>query len=243
MAGARRLFTAAQLRGGRAKGLRTRRLCEACADVTGASGAGIMLMSGTVPPSPVCTTNNLSARLEQLHFELGEGPGVDAYHQGTPVLEPDLAAPVTPRWVALTGPALEAGMRAVFSFPLRVGAVCLGALDLCCDRPGPLTDDQHADALAMADVAAQAVLVMQATAPPGRLAAELEVGGDFHYVVHQASGMVAAELEVSADQALLWLRAYAFGHERPLTEVVDDVLSRTLHFDTRDSGGHAATSN
>jgi hypothetical protein len=117
---------------------------------------------------------------------------VDAYAQDRPVLEPDLAAPSRARWLAITGPAVEAGVRAVFGFPLQVGAVRLGARNLYCDRPGSLTDDQHADALVMADIAAQAVLVMQANAPPERLAAELEAGADFQYVMHQASGMVAA---------------------------------------------------
>ena len=97
-------------------------------------------------------------------------------------------------------------MRAVFGFPLHVGAVRLGALNLYRDRPGPLTDEQHADALVMADVAAQAVLVLQANAPPGQLAAELEAGADFQYVVHQAAGMVAVQLDVSVAQALIRLQ-------------------------------------
>ncbi len=83
----------------------------------------------------------------------------------------------------------------------------------------------------MADVAAQALLVMQANAPQGRLAAELEAGSDFQYVVHQASGMVAAQLDVSVGQALTRLRAYAFGNDRPLTEVAKDVVARRLRFD------------
>jgi len=229
--GERRLRIVAKLTGGRAPGLKTKRLCDVCAEVTGVTGAGIMLISGDVLRGSVCNTNEVSALLEQLQFELGEGPCVDAYHLQRPVLEPDLAAPITPRWLAFTGPALEAGVRAIFAFPVQVGAVRLGALNLYCDRPGPLTDDQHADALVMAEVAAQAVLVMQANAPPGRLAAELEAGGDFHYVVHQASGMVAATLEVSVDQALIRLRAGAFGNDRALAEVVEDVVARTLRFD------------
>ncbi|MHB8466107.1 MAG: GAF and ANTAR domain-containing protein, partial [Acidimicrobiales bacterium] len=156
---------------------------------------------------------------------------VDAYDQGRPVLEPDLAQPRTPRWLAFTGPAVDAGVRAVFGFPLQVGAVRLGALNLYRDRPGPLADEQHADALVMADVAAQALLVMQANAPPGRLAAGLEAGGNFHYVVHQASGMVATQLGVSVGQALIRLRAYAFGNERPLDMVARDVVARALRFD------------
>jgi hypothetical protein len=233
VAGERRLRILARLVGSGAPELGTKRLCEVCAEVTGMSGAGIMLMSGDVPRGSVCTTNKVSALIEQLQYALGEGPCVDAYNQDRPVLEPDLADPGTPRWVAFAGPAIEAGVRAVFGFPLQVGAVRLGALNLYRDRPGALTVEQHADALVMADVAAQAVLVLQANAPPGKLAAELEAGANFQYVVHQASGMVAAQLEISVGQGLIRLRAYAFGNDRPLAEVAQDVVARVLRFDAR----------
>jgi hypothetical protein len=232
MAPERRLRILSQL-GGLGSELGTERLCEACAEVTGMTGAGIMLMSGDMPRGSVCTTNDVSALIEQLQYDLGEGPCVDAYHQDRPVLEPDLADPGTTRWVGFTGPAVGAGVRAIFGFPLQVGAVRLGALNLYCDRPGPLTDEQHADALVMADIAAQAILVLQADAPPGMLAAELEVGAEFQYVVHQASGMASAQLDVTVGQALIRLRAYAFGNDRPLMEVARDVVARKLRFDDR----------
>jgi hypothetical protein len=231
VAGERRLRILARLAGREAPGQATKRLCEVCADVTGMSGAGIMLMTDDVSQGSVCTTNSVSALIEHLQFTLGEGPCVDAYQQDRPVVEPDLAHPSTSRWLAFTGPVVDAGVRAVFGFPLQVGAIRLGALDLYCDRPGPLTDDQHADALVMADVAAQAVLVLQADAPPHRLAAELEANADFHSVVHQASGMVSAQLEISVGQALIRLRGYAFGNDRPLVEVAADVVARRLRFD------------
>jgi hypothetical protein len=192
-----------------------------------------MLMSGDVARGSVCSTNEVSAAIEQLQYDLGEGPCVDAYHLDRPVLEPDLADPATSRWPAFTGPALEVGVRAIFGFPLQVGAVRLGALNLYCNRPGPLDDEQHADALVMADVAAQALLVLQANAPPGGLAAELEADADFQYVVHQASGMVSVQLDVSVAQALVRLRAYAFGNDGSLTEVARNVVERRLHFDQR----------
>lgn len=66
----------------------------------------------------------------------------------------------------------------------------------------------------------------------GRLAAAVEAG-DFQYAMHQASGMVAAQLEVSVGQALTRLRGYAFGNDRPLTGVAQDVVARTLRFDDR----------
>ncbi len=230
MLGERRQRIVARLVGDE-PGAETPRLCRVCAEVTGMTGAGIMLMWGDVPGGSVCTTDDVSALIEQLQYDLGEGPCVDAHQLERPVLEPDLADPTDPRWLAFAGPALEAGVRAVFGFPLRVGAVRLGALNLYRDRPGPLDGEQHADALVMADVAAEAVLLLQAEAPPGEMAAELEAGGDFQYVVHQAAGMVSVQLGVTVGQALVRLRAYAFGNGRPLPQVARDVVSRTLRFD------------
>ncbi len=231
MAGERRLQILARLVERRAPGLETKRLCEVCAEVTDLTGAGIMLMSGDVPRGSLCTTDRVSARIEELQYSLGEGPCVDAYARDRPVVEPDLADPVTPRWFAFSPAAVEAGARAVFGFPLQVGAVRLGALNLYRDRPGSLTDDQHADALVAAEIAAQAILVFQADAPPEMLATELEAGAELHYVVHQASGMVAVQLGVSVGQALIRLRAYAFGNDRRLDTVARAVVARELRFD------------
>ena len=124
-------------------------------------------------------------------------------------------------WVAFTGPAVEAGVRAVFGFPLQGGAVRLGALNLYRDRPGPLSDAQYGDALIVADITAQAVLLAQADASPGTLAETLETNSNFNYVVHQASGMVAAQLGSTVGQALVRLRAYAFGNDQSLTTVAN----------------------
>ena len=164
------------------------RLCAVCPSIAGVDGAGIMLMSGDIPRGSLCTTDEVSQLIEELQYTLGEGPCVDAYQQGRVVAEPDLADPVTRRWLAFTPPALRAGARAVFGFPLRVGTVRLGALNLYRDRSGPLSGEQHADALVLADVAARWVLEAQAGAPPGTVAEELENGADFHFVVHNAAG-------------------------------------------------------
>jgi GAF domain-containing protein len=207
------------------------RLCDVCADVTLMTGAGIMLISGDRSQGTVCTTNDVSALIEELQYTLGEGPCVDAYHQQEPVLEPDLAGGVMGRWLAFTPPALEAGVRAVFGFPLRIGAARIGALNLYRDQPGPLSEDQHADALILAGVAARALIGLQADAPSGELAHDLANSGDFRLVVHQASGMVSVQLNISVTDALIRLRAYAFANERVLTDVAKDVVSRHLRFD------------
>jgi GAF domain len=215
----------------RGANFKTARLCEVCAEVTAMSGAGIMLMFEDAPQGTVCTTNDVSSQLEQLQYTLGEGPCVDAYREDRPVLEPDLANPETKRWLAFTEAAVKIGAKAVFGFPLQVGAVRLGALNLYCDQPGTLGEDQYANALAAASIVAQAVLVLQANAPDGMLAKELERSSDFQLVVHQAAGMVAVQMNVSVTEAMIRLRAYAFGNERRLADVAGNVVDRTLRFD------------
>jgi GAF domain-containing protein len=204
------------------------RLCTLCPDIVGVDGAGVMLMSGDVPRGSLCATDAVSHRIEDLQFTLGEGPCVDAYHQDRVVAEPDLAEPMTPRWHAFTPPALEAGVRAIFGFPLRVGTVRLGALNLYRDRPSQLTADEHANALVMADITARSVLEAQAGAPFDTVAAELEISADFHFAVHNAAGMISVQLGVSVAEALIRLRAYAFSHDRLLADVAQDVITRRL---------------
>jgi hypothetical protein len=210
----------------------TRRLAEVSAQFTKVSGAGIMLMSGDVQRGPVGVSDEVAGLIEELQYTLGEGPCVDAYHHDRPVTEPDLAAPAVVRWNAFSPPAVQAGVRAVFGFPVRVGRARLGALNLYCDQPGQLSDDQHADALVAADVVCRALLSMQAGAAPGTVSALLGQETDFAAVVHQASGMVSVQLGVSVAEALIRLRAYAFANDRHLSEVGAAVVARELGFGT-----------
>ena len=68
---------------------------------------------------------------------------------------------------------------------------------------------------------------------PGRSPArcggrELEIGADFHYVVHNAAGMVSVQEGISVTEALIRLRAFAFSSDRLLADVAQDVVARRL---------------
>jgi GAF domain-containing protein len=206
-------------------------LCAVCPQVTGVSGAGIMLMSGDIPRGSLGSTDEVSQLIEELQYTLGEGPCVDAYQQDRVVAEPDLADAVARRWVAFTPPVLRAGVRAVFGFPLRIGTVRLGALNLYRDRPGPLSGQQHADALALAGMAARWVLDAQAAAASGAVPRQLEADADFRFLVHNAAGMISVQQGITVTDALIRLRAYAFTHDRLLTEVAQDVVDRKLRLE------------
>lgn len=209
----------------------TARLCVVCADVTEMSGAGIMLINDDGPRGSVCTTNDVSALIEELQFTLGEGPCMDAHLEHRPIVEPDLADPAVNRWTLFSEPAVAAGARAVFGFPIVAGRTSLGALNLYRDAPGPLTTDQYADALVLADVVGRSIIEMQSGARSGAIGPDLEAGTNFRFAVHQAAGMIAVQLAVTVEDALVRLRAHAFSHERLVVDVAHDVIEHRLRFD------------
>ena len=116
-------------------------------------------------------------------------------------------------------------MRAAFGFPLLVGTSCIGALNLFHDHPGDLTDAQHADAVAVAHIAGRTVLAWQSSADPGSRALALEQVPAHRAVVHQATGIVSVQADVSVDDALTLLRAYAFAEDRAIGDVAADVVA------------------
>lgn len=185
------------------------------------AGASIMLSSNGLSLCSV-SSGEVGGLMEDLQYTLGEGPSLDADRLGRPVLEPDLAEPAAPRWLAFAGSALDADVRAVFAFPLRSTLTSLGALGLYASRPGPLRDDQHAAALLMAAITARSVL--RAPWQWMNLEEIAEGGWDFRPVVHQATGMVAAQLGIALDEASVLLRAHAMGIDRPIIDVARDVV-------------------
>ncbi|MET3808420.1 GAF domain-containing protein [Nakamurella sp. UYEF19] len=124
------------------------------------TAAGVTLISADADPRYIAASNPAALRYEQLQTELDEGPCLLAYRSGEAVAVPDLAA--EHRFPAFTPRALTAGLRAVFTFPLRHGVEPLGALDLYRDTPGPLSAAAMEAAETLADVAAAYLLNAQA---------------------------------------------------------------------------------
>ncbi len=195
---------------------------------------GIYAALGTGPTGPVLAWGQemVSAKLEELQFTLGHGPGIDAA-AGAPVLVPDLAAE-TARWPMFVPAATGLGVRAVFALPLRIGAIGVGALLAHRAVPGPLVDGALTDAFALAGAITLLLAHRQFTwtdragdAPqPGWAPV-----ATYRAEVHQATGMISAQLGVSLAEALVRLRAHAYADGRPISQVAADVVARRLRFD------------
>jgi transcriptional regulator with GAF, ATPase, and Fis domain len=206
-------------------------LVHACVDVLDVSGAGIMLMLDGEHGSALGSSNATSALIEELQFTLGEGPCVDAVATMRNVYEADLQNPDELRWPAFSGPAIDAGVRAIFGIPVLTGSTCLGALDLFCDRPRDLDRTQRTDAVQMAALISRVVMGIQANTAPGTIAEPFATSIDHRSVVHQASGMVSAQLDIPVADALARVRAHAYAEGRPVNDVARDIVRRQLHLD------------
>ena len=211
------------------------RLCDIAAEVSGATGAVITLLADELALGSLCTTDGVAAYLDDLQYSLGEGPSIDANRVGRAMMEPELGSPNVDRWPAFTPPAIQAGARAIFAFPIRIGARRIGALTLYRDRPGPLVGEQHKNALVVADIAARTVLSIQAEAPPGSVGVELEDGANFHFIVHQAAGILSAQLEIGVTEALVRLRSRAFLLGTQIDQVAESVVAGRLRFSDTES--------
>lgn len=190
------------------------------------------LMSEHGHEGVVGATNGAAAAMEELQFTLGEGPCLDASRQGQPVFQPDLARTAPKRWPGFGPAVLEIGIAAIFAFPLQVGGIRLGVLDLYRDHPGVLLDNEISSALIHADAAVLLLLHLQERMSPGaQLHPDLADSFGGRREIHQATGMVSVQTGTSLTEALLLLRAHAFANERPIVEVARDVVGRRLRFD------------
>jgi hypothetical protein len=209
-------------------------VCAACLAAVAVSGAGLTAAPRAGAGHLICATDEISEQIAELELTLGEGPCPDAAAAAGPVLVSDLAAAdVAARWPSFAPAARQAGAAAIFAFPLQIGAIRVGVLEVYRSQPGPLSADQMGDALVLADIAA--VLLLESPGGAAGVAGPLtSLGGQPPYLalhraeIDQATGMLTEQLGVGIDEAFVRLRAYAYADERRLTEVARDIVARRL---------------
>jgi len=206
------------------------RLCTAIIAALPVDGASIALMTSSGHAGLLAASDEAAATMENLQQTLGEGPCLDASRAGRPVLLPDLAGPAPLRWPAFVASAVGAGIAAVFAFPLQVGAIRLGVLDLYRSTIGSLDRLELAEALDYATATATILLDLQYGAPDGQLHPLLADAADGQREIHQATGMVSVQAAVGLSEALLLLRARAYATGRRLIDIATDVVERRLTF-------------
>ncbi|MGW7275651.1 ANTAR domain-containing protein [Streptomyces sp. NPDC054864] len=199
-----------------------------CARALGLDGVAVSLRWGA---ELVWFSDEISARLEDAQFTLGQGPGVTADFSEVPCQVPDVGAYASERWPQFAAEAQAMGVAAVFVWPVRTGAARFGSLTGYRKGPGPLTTGQATDGLRVADALAGRLLAWQPgeeTFPDDHHDHDGSGGVgvvDLHWAeVHQATGVLSCRLGVPVEEALVRMRARAFASGRSLTEAAREIL-------------------
>jgi hypothetical protein len=200
-------------------------LCRTLTSDLAAMGAAMNLMSAAGTTNGVlAASDDWSRDVDELQFATGEGPCHEAFSARRPVLTPDLRSVVDGRWPGYATAALDAGVGAVFAFPLHVGAVVLGVMDVYTDRPGSLSREQVGVALTCAQLATEILIDGDLVGPDGRLDRDVSTVLDHRAEIYQAQGMVVVDLGVTPAEALARMRAHAFGNEQTLIDLARDII-------------------
>jgi hypothetical protein len=197
----------------------------------GVDGAAVSTLGDPLGSETICASDDATARLDEIQLDLGEGPCWEALSTGLPVVESDLQHSVNPAWPLARELLRATGIGALYAFPLVVAGIKIGAVDLYSDTSMRLTDQQLTDASLLSGILARQVLRRGLVAAnAGQEDADLVEGVFSRREVHQATGMVLAQMRLTADDALLVLQGHAFAEGRPLRDVAADVIARRLDF-------------
>jgi hypothetical protein len=207
-------------------------VCHACVAGTPVDGAAFTVMTSDAVRQTLCASDEVIAAVAELEFTVGEGPCLDSFTHGRPVLIPDLAvASAATRWPVFAAEASVFAIGGLFAFPMQLGAITVGVCELYRRDPGPLDVDELAQALRAVDDATFALLWLRAD-PTGAGHASWPDGHPAGRVqVYQAIGMLTVQLAVTAEQAFARLRGHAYAHGAPINEIADDIVTRRLRLD------------
>ncbi len=190
--------------------------------------AGIVLNVSGIGLEVLAASDAVAEEVEWTQVTLGEGPAVDSIAAGVPMSLVDLGR--SDRWPVFLSEIRNLALGGIYALPLSVGAIKVGALDLYSATGDTLCAQPRADGVAIAEIL---TAVLLSIGPDGRIPDSLGPWWNQPLStreVHQATGMVMAQLGIDARSAYFRLQAFAFGNRRLLNDVARGVVGRSLRF-------------
>jgi len=202
-------------------------LADRCVEVLDVSAAGLMLAAPEGDLRVMASSSEAMRVLELFELQAQEGPCLDCFRGGEPVVNQDLAT-VDGRWPRFAPVALESGFRSVHALPMRLRGAVIGALNLFRSDAGELSEDDVAVAQALADVATIAILQHRAVLEAQVVNEQLNHALNSRIVIEQAKGVLAEQAGLDMEQAFSTLRNHARSHNLRLVDVAQDLIDGTL---------------
>jgi GAF domain-containing protein len=201
-------------------------LTERCVELLEVDAAGLLLADSHGALQLVAASTEQARVAELFQIQNDEGPCLDSYRTGQPVIVPDITADqAAERWPRFSAAAGEMGFAAVHAIPMRLRDQVIGTLNLFGTAAVGLDPAVARAAKALVDVATIGILQERATREQGLVAGQLQAALTSRVIIEQAKGILAERMRVTPDQAFVVLRAYSRNHNYPLTRLAADVIS------------------
>ena len=202
-------------------------LADRCVDVIDVAAAGLMLANRDGELRVLASSSEAMRVLELFEAQADEGPCVDCYRSGKPVVNQKLTD-ADSRWPRFGPKAVDAGFRSVHALPMRLRDQTIGALNMYRVDEGQMRDSDVVAAQALADVATIAILQNRAALDARALNAQLTQALNTRIVIEQAKGVVAERAGLDMEQAFDRLRSHARKHNLRLADVAQAVTTKAL---------------
>jgi len=194
------------------------------AELVGAGAAGLLLADHNGQLQFMAGTDEVTRLLELFQVQAREGPCLDCFTSGSPVVNADLSD-TGEQWPLFAPRAVDVGFRSVHAIPLRLRGTVIGALNLFSADVGRLRSEDVHVVQALADVATIGLLQERAIHRGEVLAEQLQRALNSRVVIEQAKGAIAQLHGMSVDEAFALLRGYARSRQLRLGDVAQSVVS------------------
>jgi transcriptional regulator with GAF, ATPase, and Fis domain len=221
-------------------------LVDHCVELLSSDAAGLLLADQRGSLQVVASSTERTRLLELFQLQKDEGPCLECYRRGEPILVPDLTAEVS-RWPHFAPVALDEGFGSVHALPLRLRNETIGAINLFASGSVDLSDEDLRLGRALADVATIGILQERAIRRTETLSEQLQGALNSRVIIEQAKGVLAERGGLDMDAAFASLRSYARSHNLHLRDVAREVVDGTVATDevigpTPKSGERRSTS-
>ncbi|MFP7761615.1 GAF and ANTAR domain-containing protein [Marisediminicola sp. LYQ134] len=193
------------------------------------AGAAISIFRSSGYGAILASSDDVARRIEDLQFELGEGPGFTVRRTGRPV---QIDTGGDPQYVQFCASVNKLGVGMVITLPLTIGSVPVGVTTLYRTERDFMTPSEMVDAATLVGSVVAPATERAMLLAARNVATPAEPEGELRREVHQATGMILAQLGCSTSDALLLMRAHAYARDRTMQAVAHDVVTRQLDFRT-----------
>lgn len=205
-------------------------LTERSVELLHADAAGVILNDLRGSLHVVATTSDAAQILELFELQNDEGPCLDCFNSGRPVVNIGLEE-ARSRWPRFSAQAVSVGFGSTHALPLRLRDSVIGAMNLFCVGTQPLSDADVSLGQALADIATIGLLQERAVRQSGLIAEQLQTALNSRILIEQAKGVLLASAGVDVERAFQLMRDYSRRNNRPVKHVARSVIDRALTVD------------